>query len=1748
QITGLVVGEGATIHPTASFTYATANAGASDSNAITGKLTQNNYVANSGTLLSNYMLAYAPTGYGTINKADLHVNGVYASNKVYDTNNDATVNIGNGQLAGLADVDKSKTAITLTVGNGTPGSIAGDGTVTGSTVAGTFASSDAGNGQTVSTIFSLGGTSADNYNLVIPSLTANIAQAPLTIGGIVGNNKVYDGTTNVTFGANNSYTFDVNNATLSGFVGSDNASDVTLSAAGTTGTFSTSNVGNNLSVTGVNGFSLGAGTAGNKSNDYYVVQPTGLTANITPRPLSVTITGNPTKVYDGATSATLTASDYTIGAVAGNPYSGWVSGQGATLPQSATASYASPDVNGVNGSVVNSTLVSPDWKVNNSGTLLSNYVLPTSATGAGTITSLVLNLSATRVYDTTANIYSSLSGNVTNADNASVFGTLSGLNGDQFTVNGIGVASSKNVATYTSGGFGIGTLGLVNAGSNSATEKVSNYTLVSGVDTYTITKAPLNITGASVTPKVYDGTTTATVAGATLTNGGASGDVLPGDNVLLSSGNIAGTFNNKNAGIGKTVTINGGDITGTDAGNYAIVQPSDLTGTINQRPVTISGTRSYNALATAVGSTTSIWATPGAVGGNASSGVVSGDSVKVNGGNGSTVSADVGTYNSDSSGGGLFNATGLTLSNSNYVISSTGDQFQITPYVINFTGSSTYTGNPTVSVGAGKFLNGSNVVSATDSSFATGVNGETLALNGPYTLANSGNAGTNTTAASGLSLATGGTNTGKLSNYQFGNVKYTINPYVLSFSGSRDYDGTKNVNSSDLLDATTGSTTLGSATFTGLNGDTFTVSGTGSLSSANKGNNGGNASGISGTPTGTTQIGVSGLTLVGAGGTGTDLPSNYTFIGGNDTYDINAKLVTISGERVYDGLTDANGVQSGTSWVFSGVTSADHSKVSVAGNGSVSSANIGSYGYGSTTGGTFDYSGLTLAGAAASNYTLGTNNTFIIDPYKINLSGSRAYNGASAVDIGTGNFLNGTNVVSAIDGSFATGVNGETLTLDGPYNLSSKNAGTTHAALNAASGDGLSVAGSTAGNYIIGTVDYTVSKAVLNLSGTRVYDGSTDVQASAFGSNGVLTTGIGTETVDLSGTGQVGNKNVGTDKPFTGIGSLALANGGNGGLASNYTLVGGTDVLSITPKHIDATVTAANKVYDATDTATGTQFGSTGAGGAGTGVIAGDTVGFANTGATFSDANVANGKTVTATGIATSGADASNYLLDNSTATTTASLSGSSLAGVLGGDAVTLGNDTTGTFVSPNAGSEGVTTGMTIGGADAGNYLVVQPTGLAGIIKPYVLGFTGQRVYDATTNAYGTDLNTVTGLNGDTFTVSGNGSVSSKNVGTYNGVGGSSFGLGNLALVTGGSALSSNYTLVGGTDKYTITPATLTVAGTMVGTKTYDDNTTASLNGSTLTGVLGGDAVTLGNDNTGTFVSPNAGMESVTVAMTIGGAGAGNYLLAQPTALSGTINPYVLNLSGTRIYDGSTNAQASLFGNGGVLSGIDGQTVILSGMGQVGNKNVGTDKPFTGIGSLALANGGNGGLAGNYTLVGGTDMLSITPKSIVVDATGTNKIYDGSTLDTVALASSSVVTGDSLQFGYAAANFADPNIGNDKLVTVTGVQLSGAGASNYRLVNSIVYTAANIIAAQGSAFGVTNGMLASVDSVLRPTELATPYGLAPQDTVGTFTGNKKRLHHPVERNVSRHDFTSGLALKVIDGGMRMPVQALPGGN
>lgn len=99
----------------------------------------------------------------------------------------------------------------------------------------------------------------------------------------------------------------------------------------------------------------------------------------------------------------------------------------------------------------------------------------------------------------------------------------------------------------------------------------------------------LTISGVTASSKVYDGTTTAN-----LNNGSAVLiGVVPGDAVNLVSTNATGTFTDKKAGTGKSVTTSNFTLSGTDAGKYKLLQPT-VTASITKANLTISGISAIN--------------------------------------------------------------------------------------------------------------------------------------------------------------------------------------------------------------------------------------------------------------------------------------------------------------------------------------------------------------------------------------------------------------------------------------------------------------------------------------------------------------------------------------------------------------------------------------------------------------------------------------------------------------------------------------------------------------------------------------------------------------------------------------------------------------------------------------------------------------------------------------------------------------------------------------------------------------------------------------------------------------------------------------------------------------------------------------------------------------------------------------------------------------------------------------------------
>jgi hypothetical protein len=271
--------------------------------------------------------------------------------------------------------------------------------------------------------------------------------------------------------------------------------------------------------------------------------------------------------------------------------------------------------------------------------------------------------------------------------------------------------------------------------------------------------------------------------------------------------------------------------------------------------------------------------------------------------------------------------------------------------------------------------------------------------------------------------------------------------------------------------------------------------------------------------------------------------------------------------------------------------------------------------------------------------------------------------------------------------------------------------------------------------------------SAISLSGTRAYDGTADVAASIF----TLTGLVGSEELILSGVGTISSKNVGTYNSV-GLGTLALSDGSNG-LASNYTFTGGTQTVIITKADLNVTgLSASGKVYNALTNATLTGNATVTALGSDVVTLDGTAVG------TFASKNIGS-RAVTVTGVtlaaSAEGNDNANYNLVQQTGLsatitkadlsvtglsasskvynglTAATLTGTARVTALGSDKVTLGGTAVGKFASKDVGLRAVTvTGNTLSGADAGNYNLVQPTGLSANITPHPILSAIQQLFE----------------------------------------------------------------------------------------------------------------------------------------------------------------------------------------------------------------------------------------------------------------------------------------------------------------------------------------------------------------------------------------------------------------------------------
>ncbi|WP_253249998.1 MULTISPECIES: YDG domain-containing protein, partial [unclassified Janthinobacterium] len=145
------------------------------------------------------------------------------------------------------------------------------------------------------------------------------------------------------------------------------------------------------------------------------------------------------------------------------------------------------------------------------------------------------------------------------------------VGGDNLTVSG---ASGSFIDKNAGNGKTVNISGMILGGTDAGNYDFTNATASS---TANISKATISgVSGIVAGNKVYDGTATASLntAGATFAG------MIGGDSLSVSG--ASGSFADKNAGTGKTVSISGIVLGGTDAGNY------NLTGTTASSSADIS--------------------------------------------------------------------------------------------------------------------------------------------------------------------------------------------------------------------------------------------------------------------------------------------------------------------------------------------------------------------------------------------------------------------------------------------------------------------------------------------------------------------------------------------------------------------------------------------------------------------------------------------------------------------------------------------------------------------------------------------------------------------------------------------------------------------------------------------------------------------------------------------------------------------------------------------------------------------------------------------------------------------------------------------------------------------------------------------------------------------------------------------------------------------------------------------------------
>ncbi|MBT8617333.1 hypothetical protein G6652_08860, partial [Polynucleobacter paneuropaeus] len=1306
-----------------------------------------------------------------------------------------------------------------------------------------------------------GTTTAGNYNIVFsnPSSNAYVIN-PVTLS--VAATKPYDG----------SSTFAANQITVTTGIGNET---LTLTGNATANSANVTEV-NNLNTTGL---TLGNGFHGGLAANYRLPSSTG---SVTISPLNVAVSINAqTKEYDSTTNAVLAAG--TNSNAGSYTLTGFISGEGAYITQTA-GQYDSATVAGA--SAVNTSLTSSQY-VAKSGTNLSNYVLPLSITGSGSITRASLTIIASddtkfrgnadptfgyvidpsqfKGSDNASNALTSIQVTRPAGETAGDYVLTPSASAANYTIIPVAgkftiIPDGQMLIKVANNSIAYGTLTSGNLAAN--TSASASYCQISSD-----CSAPY-IVNLTLTPTSTANTWVATDSRSGSAQGNYTISVIPPS--LTSSNNSSSGYLN----VGNYVVTPSTNVI-TNAGystNYNTAYPVlAVAGMISVTPLALtvnspaSPSKVYDTTTTISGQTLT------------ASNVIGSDKVFI------------------TAAGNYVHANPALSANVGTSLSYTLDNFTLSGadkanYVVN----SSVSGTNGIITAAPVTIGGLSVNNKTyDATYAATVAGTAVA---------NGLLGSDTTTVLGSATATfnqknvadGIATTVDLSNMSLGNSNYAIArltaPLVANIGKA-----TLTVNGVNTNVTYNGSAqTNSAASIVGRQGsDDFTISGYGTGTNAS---NTAYADNLAVSPV-----------------TGT-LASNYNVVYNNGGLTIGKAVATVAANKTYDATTGltANQVSiTGIGGAALGFT---------VGNASLSDANV-------TTANKYVNLG-TLALTAGGAGTSATSN-YVLP--------SSAYGANNSATVGVATLtVNGVNTNVTYNGSAQTNSAASIVGRQGSDDFTISGYGTGTNASNTAYADNLAVSpvtGTLASNYnvVYNNGGLTIGKAVATVAANKTYDATTGLTA-----NQVSITGIGGAALGFTvGNASLSDANVTTANKYVNLGTLALTAGGAGTSAtSNYVL--------------------PSSAYGANNSAT---------------------VGVA---------------TLTVNGVNT------NVTYNGSAQTNSAA----SIVGRQGSDDFTISGYGTGTNASNTAYADNLAVSP-VTGTLASNYNVVYNNGGLTIGKAN-LNVTGNLIYNGTASVLANSL-VATGVNGETFSISGTADLRSKNVQTNQQLA----GVNGLVLSPNGSILTSNYNPLSVANTHiSVTPLAVSLTAPTIN-KVYDGSYNYTMTSSDLANLssqlVGGDAVTTASvvfysapsTTNGKDVGSNKQVILLSATISDGNNGS-NYNVSLTPSTTSQITPAPLTIAAVNSAKFVGQITDPVGYSGVIYKGmVNGENplTVLSGSPTY----VRSDSSNNAVGSYALTPSGygsNGSTNGNYQITYQAATFTIVPAQyLIVSVAPTSSTY-----------------------------------------------------------------------------------------------------------------------------------------------------------